>query len=1341
MPGGNLQPGTDYIPLPQSPPDPALFPLLNILITDPELAYQGEDADYSFAGYTGPTGDLLLFSVDANLYDREGWKIGTLQGGPSIRTRPGFTEKLILPMGSSCTKFAIIFPGTAENNLNHSTSSRNRIYMGVYDTEEENTQNAYATGKLLQQGSHPNRFLIDISERDGIEHYDPALEIYGFSFNGNQWQQGNGLKGYKIAATKLIDGCFRYVFINDGINLIRYKLTEDDLEYDDYVYDLTFANNKAIRTEMELIELNNGMIRIAIPGVGPNNVNYELKILDLNSNYEVVASSEQTVNLGDAEPYGVEFDASGRYVYFTHKATTALPNPLDIWDTQTETLLTASVPTSMEPFRESYIERYGADLYLASDASIGLLPQTANPSASLAAFAPNHQGIAPGYGSDAQLGQFANRYLLPDQVDDDDYGNFGSFSCNCCQVFGGSGTVVEQATSSDSQTWTPLDNPFNGGTGAEVTIRDELRIEAGGDIDIHDMIFYFKPGARVVIERGEGTVPGAMLTLKNTTLTLDFTCAETEFGECTPPILNAPMSGNPEPVVCEELYWKGVELQGYPDKIQPNPQWNFHNKPSFNFTHQGKFYMYENSKIEFAEKGLTVGSQTHNGMGGGIAIILESSFKDNIYGVDFRPYAWLNSSGNEIRNRSRIFNSGFFTTSEFLFGDQEFFPIAFVRLEEISSIELLGNHYENQSSVTTTLDAGIGVMLGNSGARISRYCGGNVSVGDPCPELTLSEFRGLKHGVSGRNDGGNRKLEVLTSKFDMNLVGVNVINFVNPDIVDNAFVIPRINNSYGLSLVSSSGYSVEGNEFVHGQGSSYPQNAAGVSVAGSGHAFNSIYRNVFNDLPFGIVSSGLNAHPQMLSQGLKFKCNQFSFPIRYADIFLESGNISEDQGVCAQSISAQAGNQFSHSSNHPSAPNHKDFQVSSAALSPTNLQISYWHHQIPPANLAPIAYTMLRVLPFQCQVAYDENNSCPVIKSTAIGGGHGGPKSSSSDETEWTTESILSDAQLHEDNVSDLAAELDGGQTEAILELIYQGASTDDIADLVTAAGSSLSNTVLKALAGSANDNYEALAAEAAGLPSWSPDATSEDGPSLTDVAVSTNEYESDWKQAREDRSNFWNRVVDIYQTDTAGVLPPGVMAELLNQYQPKSLERFVSNFAQTSDLVNADWVRSCNAVDYTNFGGLALPSMTEDGLPYNLPEHFEQGFFDNFGNAAALNALYIEHDQVYGPYLNVDLQEFEDDQNKSNASGSGDGTTMVATYPNPFTDLITFEITERDLSYKQLELRVYDVTGRTVWSGVYGADDTMILVDGREFPKGLLIYQVTIDGSNVENGKVMRVE
>ncbi|MCA1752769.1 MAG: hypothetical protein LC670_13470 [Flavobacteriales bacterium] len=55
--------------------------------------------------------------------------------------------------------------------------------------------------------------------------------------------------------------------------------------------------------------------------------------------------------------------------------------------------------------------------------------------------------------------------------------------------------------------------------------------------------------------------------------------------------------------------------------------------------------------------------------------------------------------------------------------------------------------------------------------------------------------------------------------------------------------------------------------------------------------------------------------------------------------------------------------------------------------------------------------------------------------------------------------------------------------------------------------------------------------------------------------------------------------------------------------------------------------------------------------------------------------------------------------------------------------------------------MRVYDVTGRTVWSGVYGADDTMILVDGREFPKGLLIYQVIIDGSNVENGKVMRVE
>ncbi len=135
MPGGNFQPEGFYLPLPQTPDNPDFpsppFPPGLDPITDPELAYQGESANYSFAGYTGPSGDLLLFSVDENLYDRGGWKVGTLQGGPSIRTRPGFTEKLILPMGNSCTKFAIIFPGTAENDLNHNTSSRNRIYMGV----------------------------------------------------------------------------------------------------------------------------------------------------------------------------------------------------------------------------------------------------------------------------------------------------------------------------------------------------------------------------------------------------------------------------------------------------------------------------------------------------------------------------------------------------------------------------------------------------------------------------------------------------------------------------------------------------------------------------------------------------------------------------------------------------------------------------------------------------------------------------------------------------------------------------------------------------------------------------------------------------------------------------------------------------------------------------------------------------------------------------------------------------------------------------------------------------------------------------------------------------------
>jgi len=1312
-------------------------------VNDPNSAYQGTPSEYTFTGYTGFDGELKMFAIDGRMYDKDGYMVNFLryeQGSDPEFGLKGMSEMLILPMGNSCERFAVIYPSSLSNSYTLQNANVHMVW-GVYNTTMQSTYNGLATGAMEGQGSifdGGNGATLKSLNDDYFENHDgPGLNLFAQNSQGN-----SSRTQYSVAASKLIDGCFRYVMVCDGLNLIRYVLDEDGLHFDNYHYEISQNSvelGHAWRTEMEMIEFEPGEYRLAVGTATGGGIGLEpgraIRVMDFDQNMEVIPSSFTVIDLGldgfgnQADPYGIEFDASGRYVYFTHKANANFQSNLSVWDLQTNSNVTPAYNNSgIADFEKSFIERYGDDLYLVKGTHIA---QIQNATALPTTIDQNFQAIPSGYGNDANGGAVSFRYILPDQVDDDQYGNFDEFSCACCQAYTEQAHAVTTYDAEATQTWTPNENPLNGGTGAEVTIRDELRIKAGADIDIEGMIFYFKPNARVVIERSDGTETGAMLTLKNTLFTIDESCIELQFRNCEE-------GGSDD---CEPRHWQGVELQGYDNKEQPSSFWDGASKPSFNFSHQGKFYMYDDSRIEFAKTGLTVGSigNAEPNMGGGVAIILESTFKDNLDGIEFHAYTRLNGSGNEINNASRIFNSSFLTTDDFLSPMQDYFPGTFLILRQSSGMNILGNRFENSASWNSGLYTGIGIVSHRSAARISWYCAdGGFSTG-PCSEPVKSKFIGLRWGIRAVNTQSNRKLQVEACDFELNRIGMYVNHLINPDILDNRFTIPRQADRFGLWMLTSTGYTVEGNSFAHESGSSFPE-SAGILINSSGQDDNYIYRNTFTDMRFGAVSQGVNGDLQTFDPGLRYRCNEFDSPIRVADIFVQTGNISDEQGDCSTSADSPAGNLFSHSD--PST--HHDILVNVSGVSPSNLQVVYRHHQTPPARLQPINYTITHVQPFQCPSNfYDKPNSCPVIKSSGFGGGFGidpGPKSGV--ESQPSLADITAEAQLHEDNVSDLAAELDGGQTEAILELIYQGASSEDIADLVTAAGSSLSNTVLKALAGSANDNYEALAAEAAGLPSWSPDATSEDGPSLTDVAVSTNEYESDWKQAREDRSNFWNRVVDIFQTDTAGVLPPEDMAELLNQYQPRSLERFASNFAQASGLITADWVRSYNDGDYTNFGGLALPSMTEEGLPYDLPELFENGFFDDFGNVAVLNDLYMENDQVFGPHFAGYLGDFEDDDlDKSNKAENGEGAAMVATYPNPFTDIITFEITERDLSYKQLELRVYDVTGRTVWSGVYGADDTMILVDGREFPKGLLIYQVIIDGSNVENGKVMRVE
>ncbi len=95
--------------LPSSPYNPSTGqPQLS-----PTFAYQGSAATNLHAGYTDPWGDLMFFTVDENFYDHKGWLVESFRKyydapSPGNYTKRGHNERLIFPMGNSCSKYAII---------------------------------------------------------------------------------------------------------------------------------------------------------------------------------------------------------------------------------------------------------------------------------------------------------------------------------------------------------------------------------------------------------------------------------------------------------------------------------------------------------------------------------------------------------------------------------------------------------------------------------------------------------------------------------------------------------------------------------------------------------------------------------------------------------------------------------------------------------------------------------------------------------------------------------------------------------------------------------------------------------------------------------------------------------------------------------------------------------------------------------------------------------------------------------------------------------------------------------------------------------------------------------
>ncbi|HKK37956.1 MAG TPA: T9SS type A sorting domain-containing protein, partial [Cryomorphaceae bacterium] len=221
----------------------------------------------------------------------------------------------------------------------------------------------------------------------------------------------------------------------------------------------------------------------------------------------------------------------------------------------------------------------------------------------------------------------------------------------------------------------------------------------------------------------------------------------------------------------------------------------------------------------------------------------------------------------------------------------------------------------------------------------------------------------------------------------------------------------------------------------------------------------------------------------------------------------------------------------------------------------------------------------------------------------------------------------------------------------------------------------------------------------------------------------------------------MWNTLIRAVQWDSIGNFPKEDVFELLNQYEPTEMaSRFASALAEELGFETPAWVNSQDNFNQTNEEA-ALSGVEAAGLPYEIDEVMEASYFNSASNTAAFVKLYHENDKIFEPIPMIIEAELPDtygvDEDKSNRSESD--VQIVSVRPNPFDQnfMIGFESSQE---YDNARIVFYDLLGRTISDNSFG-EISQVEIDGSEFPSGVLIYSVYLDGKLFDTGRIVKAE
>ncbi len=341
---------------------------------------------------------------------------------------------------------------------------------------------------------------------------------------------------------------------------------------------------------------------------------------------------------------------------------------------------------------------------------------------------------------------------------------------------------------------------------------------------------------------------------------------------------------------CPGEMWQGIEVVGDRTKRQLAQ-------------YQGTVELRNGATIENAHCGIRTGLQGDASYAttGGIIRAEDAYFINNRRSVEFLSYTNHALNGNVTNNQSYFTGCSFTVNDDNLFSQGNGQFIDHVTLWEVRGIAFNGCTFEN--ATTAQGDRRHAIYAEDAGFTVDKRCTDPVYNPSTCTcnAFVRSTFSGFAIAIEANTSGNQFPVKIDHSRFSENGTGVRIngnhfatVTRCDFDLTTNP---QEWRYLYGLYLSGCSGFKVEANQF-DGTVQYVDGITTGVYVNGSGSSVNSLYKNEFDNLSYGIHAYGNNS-------GLQIRCNEFDGS--GADIFVPSGSsIASSQG----SLQTSAGNKF-----------------------------------------------------------------------------------------------------------------------------------------------------------------------------------------------------------------------------------------------------------------------------------------------------------------------------------------------------------------------------------------------------------------------------------------------